>query len=237
MSGVLDLVDAGAAGPATRRSGVPVHEIIRVLQSGTSPAKAVSMLGLDPAELVAALAHEALGPEGSEGLPLVQGAPRHDWTAGALEERAWIELLPSTSRPVRLALAAGLLQVFDAWDASHQAAQQADDLGERAFSAYWHGIAHRREPDSGNASYWFRRVGRHALFPTLGERARRIATAEGNPGVGDRLAPGDVWNPFAFIDFCAEGHPAGGVAPLARKLQRLEMVVLLQATADAAGLA
>ena len=62
---------------------------------------------------------------------------------------------------LRLALAAGLLQIHDFWDASHEAAQEADDLGERDFSAYWHGIAHRREPDAGNASYWFRRVGRH----------------------------------------------------------------------------
>src|SRR5262249_27846511 len=152
MSGVLDLVEAGAGGAATRRSAVPGYEIIRELQSGTPPAKAVSLLGLDTAELVAALAHEALGPEGSEGLPLVQGAPRHDWAAGALEERAWIELLPSTSRPVRLALTAGLLQVFDAWDASHQAAQQADDLGEPAFSAYCHRIPHRRDPASATPS-------------------------------------------------------------------------------------
>lgn len=235
MSGVSDRIVNAEGGPITRRGSVPVSEVIARLRAGEAPAGVMEHLGLDLGEFVAALAFEGLGPEGSAGVGLIQGPPRHPWIREALEEPAWSALLPRSPRPGRLALAAGLLQAHDHWDASHEAAQQADDLGERSVAAYWHGIAHRREPDSGNASYWFRRVGRHALLAPLGEQARRLTAAEGHSSLGDRLAPGSVWNPFAFIDYCADGRPADGDGSLARKLQRLEMVMLLDATAAAAG--
>ncbi len=98
---------------------------------------------------------------------MVQVRPSRPGLTGTLTEVNLASLLPGSDRKGRLALAAGLLQILDFWDPSHHAAQEADDLGRAAFSAYWHGIAHRREPDPGNASYWFRRVGRHAIFPVL----------------------------------------------------------------------
>lgn len=47
---------------------------------------------------------------------------------------------------------AGLLLRAGCWKASHEVAQEI----ESPEGSYWHGIAHRIEPDSFNAGYWFR---------------------------------------------------------------------------------
>jgi hypothetical protein len=146
-------------------------------------------------------------------------------------EPALAELLPNASRPARLALSAALLQILDAWEASHEAAQEADDLGERRFSAYWHGIAHRREPDAGNAAYWFRRVGRHALFPALAAAARPSLDAHGDAIWKARLIGPGGWDPLAMVDLCTRSRAGSEEERLARRLQRLEMSILLEATA------
>jgi uncharacterized protein (DUF433 family) len=237
MSGIWQRVELRGGEPVCRASGAPVRTVLEPLEAGHSPAQVAATLVLGPADLVAALAHVGLGEEGSDGPDLVQRPPSRPRLAGALDETAWAELLPETSRPARLALAAALLQIHDFWDASHSAAQEADDRGERANSAYWHGIAHRREPDSGNASYWFRRVGRHPIMARLAEEARPLLEASGELAVADRLASRGGWNSSAFIDLCNDGRPAGGLTELARKLQRLEMILLMDATAAAAGLA
>jgi uncharacterized protein (DUF433 family) len=237
MSGLWGRVEVRGDDPVCRATGVPVRDVVAALEEGQAPARAAAALGLDAADLVAALGHAGLGEADDGGPGLVQGRPARPGLAGALAEPAWAGLLPGASRPARLALAAGLLQIHDFWDASHEAAQEADDLGERASSAYWHGIAHRREPDSGNASYWFRRVGRHPVMAGLAEAARPLVLAGGEPGLADRLAPRGGWDPSAFLALCNDGRPGPGVAKLARSLQRLEMILLLEATAAAAGLA
>ena len=149
-----------------------------------------------------------LAPAGpDDGPPLVQSAPRRPLLAGAVSEPALAALLPRAPRPSRLALAAGLGQVLDFWEASHHAAQEADDLGEREFSAYWHGIAHRREPDPGNAAYWFRKAGHHPTFTDLSHAAIRIL--ERIPDAEFRTGK---WDPFAFIAFCDRARTQPGSA-------------------------
>ncbi len=164
---------------------------------------------------------------------MIRQAPPRPRLETALEEPAIAKLLPGSNRPARLALAAGLLQIHDFWDPSHVAAQAADDLGERRFSAYWHGIAHRREPDAGNAAYWFRRVGRHAVFGPLAQAARPILEGHGDDRWTARLAGRDAWDSQAMIDLCTGARPGSDQETLARRLQRLEMQLLLDATVDA----
>ncbi len=114
-----------------RSDGRLVRDLLVRLESGERPAAAVAPGAITPADVVAALAHDALGAVGEAGPPLVQSPPPRPRLERILLEPAWAEVFPDAPRPARLALVAGLLQVHDFWDASHEAAQQADDLGER----------------------------------------------------------------------------------------------------------
>jgi hypothetical protein len=201
-----------------------LEAIVQRLEAGESPALLADSLGLGAVALVASLARVGLGDEASEGPTLTQVAPKHPKLAKALTESTLAPLFPGSTRPSRLALAAGLLQILDFWDASHNAAQEADDLGEASTAAYWHGIAHRREPDPGNAQYWARRVGRHPIHPALADAARAISEAS-----SDRAAnPGNAWSPTTLIDLATRAKPGTPQAKMAQKLQRIEMICLLE---------
>jgi hypothetical protein len=220
------LVRGSGEAAVLARDGTKVSDVIGRLELDRSAEPIARELGLDAAGMVAVMAYAALGdhPDGL-GLPLVRSRPRLSYLE-AMQESSLAVLFPSASRPARLAIMAGLLQVHDYWDESHQAAQEADDLGERSVSEYWHGVAHRREPDAGNATYWFRRVGRHPLFGPLGQAAASLIN---EPALSARLVPGGVWDPFAFIALCGSAR-TGESASLARRLQRLEMILLLEAS-------
>jgi hypothetical protein len=208
--------------PVVASTGIPVARVLDCLQRRESP----KTIGLEVEDLVAAIAYDALA---GLGPGLVQAEPKRPRLLSVLNEEGAAWLYPNASRAARLGLAAGLLQIHDFWDTSHDAAQKADDLGERSVSAYWHGIAHRREPDAGNAAYWFRRVGVHPLFARLAEEVRPLLEGEGiDTGLMARLLPGGTWDPFAFISFCDAGRSDS--ADLARSIQRLEMQLLLEAS-------
>ena len=213
-----------------RSDGRSVADLVGRLESGERPAAMVAPGAVTPADVVAALAHDALGPDDAPGLPLIQASPRRPRLERVLSEPAWAEVFPRAARPTRLAMSAGLLQVHDFWDASHEAAQKADDLGERDFSAYWHGIAHRREPDASNAAYWFRRVGKHPTYQPLATAARALLDEHGDKELAARLIRDDAWNSTAMIDLCTTARPGTPREGLARRLQRLEMWLLLEAT-------
>jgi hypothetical protein len=102
-----------------------------------------------------------------------------------------------------------------AFEDAHETAQ---DL-ETAEGSFWHAILHRREPDAGNASYWFRQTGEHPIFPALLERAHGIAPSRAFPA---------RWDPYAFIEFCeaARRSPAGGLETIAREIQLAEWQLL-----------
>ena len=176
--------------------------------------------------MIASFALETLGSAERPRLPLVTGgSPSTKW-GRILSESAFAKLLPHLSAPARLALSSGLLQAVDLWDESHEAAQDAEDRGESFVSAYWHGIAHRREPDAGNATYWFRRVGSHPVFKPLTKVVEPLL--ESDPAMAGKLIPQGSWNPFAFIQLTS--NPSPSFETTARRVQRAEFELLLSAS-------
>jgi hypothetical protein len=199
--------------------------VLSRLQRGEGLRQVALQAGLSPRRLIGLIAYDVLN-DGSCGPSLVQETPRRPELAGVLSEASLAELFPSSGRAARCCLVAGLLQIHDLWDASHEAAQRAEDLGDTTLSAWWHGIAHRREPDPGNASYWFRRVGRHSLYPALGSAIHK--ELKDQPTLASRLAPNGVWDPFASVTDSSRPH--GRDDALARTVQRIEMRTVLAAS-------
>ncbi len=107
----------------------------------------------------------------------------------------------------------GLYLYFDCLDEGHAVAQNLDT----ADGSFWHGIMHRREPDAGNAAYWFRLVGKHPIFPALHEEAQRL-----------RFNTGREWDPFEFIEFCegARARPGSAEEEIALQIQLKEWQLL-----------
>jgi len=109
---------------------------------------------------------------------------------------------------------AGLWLYFSCFDEAHALA----DSCPTQDGEYWHAIVHRQEPDAWNSGYWFRRVGRHAIFPELARAAAEIS--------GEFQTGG--WDPFAFIDFCQQARTQPGSARerSALDIQRAEWQLL-----------
>jgi len=139
----------------------------------------------------------ALDGDGRRLIPLIRSRCSSERAYTLLKASEPATLFPGSRAPE--AAMAGLYVYFSCWDEAHETAQNI----ETPEGSYWHAIVHRQEPDAGNASYWFRQVGEHPIFPDLA-----------------KVAAIERWDPFAFIRQCQQA------APGALELQRTEWQLL-----------
>src|SRR5205814_1115995 len=112
------------------------------------------------------------------------------------------QLFPGGIADLEMARAclAGLWLLHDFLDESHAISQEIDT----PTGSFWHGILHRREPDYGNAKYWFRRIGQHPIFEPLAVAARELVKAAKDklPQNMSYVCQQTSWDPYRFIDLC-----------------------------------
>lgn len=154
-----------------------------------------------------------LGPERRAGAWSLEALKRE--FAGSFLEAG----LDQTSEEL---VRAAVLLWHDHLDASHIIAQRISN----GDGSYLHGIMHRREPDYGNAKYWFHRVGPHPAYVRIAVESGALMGETGSAGLIRRLIPEGRWDPLEFVDLC---EAPGGVAleQLARQIQGIELRVLL----------
>jgi hypothetical protein len=157
--------------------------------------------------------------------PLGPGEPNEEARPGlqALQVETAFAPQPVRDRDMAAACLAGLWLYHNFLDESHGLSQ---DLGTPTGS-YWHGLMHRREPDFGNAAYWFRRVGRHPVFGPLRAAAAEAAAAREPEPAARFLVEQREWDPFAFLDLCEQAVAGRSKSEaLCREVQQREWELL-----------
>ncbi len=161
-------------------------------------------------------------------LPELGPTPR----AGRLPRAELDQKLDRFARETRLAarlhapVRAAALLWHDYLDESHTISQYLGDAG----GSFLHGIMHRREPDYGNARYWFHRVGKHPCFPDIARQVTRLLETKGENALAAGLAPGGDWDPFAFVEACEKvaGRPSSDQrVQTLKSIQEIEFDCLL----------
>ena len=153
--------------------------------------------------------------------PLPPLCPAAPWSRELSRRIAAADLQP--------AVASALLLWNDDLDASHTLSQGLPDR----FGSWLHGTMHRREGDFSNSKYWFRKVGTHAGFAQMTQRAAEAVAKAGGQQAPALAALAEQWDPFAFVDRCAvaTGRSAGSAA-LLEALQAAELELLTELAAE-----
>lgn len=128
-------------------------------------------------------------------------------------------------RDMAEAAIAGVWLYHDYLDESHRISQGI----KTPTGSYWHGIMHRREPDYPNAKHWFGRAGDHPVFRPLREDAVVLAE-QARDSRAASIAQAAEWDPFAFVDLCAEAtqDDNGALRDLCMKIQMREWWLLFE---------
>ncbi|MEW4563749.1 hypothetical protein AB1K70_14540 [Bremerella sp. JC770] len=170
----------------------------------------------------------------TEVAELIQNAPLCPLGPGN-PERSAFERLQATDvsslsdKPVKdgemaRACISGLWLLWNYLDESHTVSQ---DLPSSTGS-FWHGIMHRREPDYGNAKYWFRRTGNHPAMEALAQQANSFA-AEAKLDSHTQFLAERHWDPMAMVDACeAVSRGKSANEELLRKVARSEWETLFE---------
>jgi hypothetical protein len=162
-------------------------------------------------ELIATKTVPDLGPGPREGILQISELDRK------LEQSSALSSFRDSSQQM---IRATVYLWHDHLDESHSIAQAVNS----SDGSYVHGIMHRREPDYGNARYWFHRVGEHVCFPLLAERASEILSVA--PALQKQLIRSGKWNAFGFIDECERASEQ--TSRILREIQAAEFKVLLE---------
>jgi len=111
----------------------------------------------------------------------------------------------------------GLWLLHNFLDESHTISQDV----QSSTGSFWHGIMHRREPDYGNAKYWYRRVGSHPTYVPL-----MTAVREQHADFARSVTSDGDWDPFAFVDACQKAASNQTLQAICRDVALLEWQLL-----------
>lgn len=209
----------------------PIDQAIR---AGVSPVEIVRQNLAGQLDVASVIAVRGLEHVAGQGVPLQKGKPLDEQIQPFLVSSFWERLLPGARQTAVLNLSAGLLQIYDFWEESHAAAQRADDLGEHRISAHWHAICHRREPDPGNANYWWARVGKNPLATAMTELIHNSLAEHPAPikNVAEKLLDRGQYSDRAMVAQSMAVKPGSEEANFLRLIQKYEMLLLFDLTLD-----